>query len=266
MEVSVQIDRASASLLAKLIAADPDDSFDDTLLAWLKTCLYFDGLTSIAYFDDSNPIALQLWSAHSETHSLMGTEYLNRAYLLDPFYNLHVQKRPEGVYRLMDVAPDQFNRTQYYNEYYRFTGTTDEMGMLFRPAEGMTVITSLDRNRQSLRRFSQSDLGTINTISPILSALGKKRYGAISTGKRHKELSIKDPLTQALRRDHAISLSPRQTEVALLVLKGHSSNSIGSILGISPQTVKVFRKQIYRRCNIGSQAELFKLLLPLIGS
>jgi DNA-binding CsgD family transcriptional regulator len=41
--------------------------------------------------------------------------------------------------------------------------------------------------------------------------------------------------------------------------------SIGLRLGLSPQTVKVFRKQLYRRCAISSQAELFALMLPLLA-
>jgi DNA-binding CsgD family transcriptional regulator len=47
-------------------------------------------------------------------------------------------------------------------------------------------------------------------------------------------------------------------------LRGHSSVSIGLRLGLSAQTVKVFRKQLYRRCAISSQAELFALMLPLL--
>jgi DNA-binding CsgD family transcriptional regulator len=35
---------------------------------------------------------------------------------------------------------------------------------------------------------------------------------------------------------------------------------------VSPQTVKVFRRQLYARCGISSQAELFALLLPLLTS
>jgi len=49
-----------------------------------------------------------------------------------------------------------------------------------------------------------------------------------------------------------------------LILRGHSTMSIGLRLGLSPQTVKVFRKQLYSRCTISSQAELFALMLPLL--
>ena len=50
-----------------------------------------------------------------------------------------------------------------------------------------------------------------------------------------------------------------------MILRGHSSVSISLRLGISPQTVKVFRKQLYRKCGISSQAELFSLVMPLLS-
>jgi len=36
-------------------------------------------------------------------------------------------------------------------------------------------------------------------------------------------------------------------------------------LDVSLQTVKVFRRQLYAKCCISSQAELFALLMPLFA-
>ena len=76
------------------------------------------------------------------------------------------------------------------------------------------------------------------------------------------------PLSQRLQHklagEHGVQLSPRQAEVALYILRGHSSQSIGKALGISGQTVKVFRRQLYAKCAVSSQAQLFALLLPLL--
>ena len=53
---------------------------------------------------------------------------------------------------------------------------------------------------------------------------------------------------------------------ALLATVEHGSFQTAALkLGVSPQTVKVFRKQLYQRCGISSQAELFSLMLPLLG-
>ena len=78
--------------------------------------------------------------------------------------------------------------------------------------------------------------------------------------------SVIQRMVRLVAQTHGINLTNRQAEVALLVLQGHSSNSIGLRLGISPQTVKVFRKQLYKRCEVSSQAELFGLMLPMLSS
>ena len=54
--------------------------------------------------------------------------------------------------------------------------------------------------------------------------------------------------------------------MALYILRGHSSLSIGLNLDVSPETIKVFRRQLYARCGISSQAELFALLMPMFAS
>jgi len=76
---------------------------------------------------------------------------------------------------------------------------------------------------------------------------------------------VTDRLRTELVNQHNISLSPRQAEVALYILQGHSSLSISLNLDISKETVKVFRKQLYAKCNISSQAELFALLMPIFS-
>ena len=90
---------------------------------------------------------------------------------------------------------------------------------------------------------------------PVMSAL------TIRPGPADDVVSL---LVSAVFSTHAIRLSPRQAEVAILILKGHSSVSAALRLGVSSQTVKVFRKQLYSRCRISSQAELFALMLPLL--
>jgi len=56
-------------------------------------------------------------------------------------------------------------------------------------------------------------------------------------------------------------LSPREREVIDLILKGHSSEAISLILGISITTVKSHRKMSYQKMKISTQAELMSLYL-----
>jgi DNA-binding CsgD family transcriptional regulator len=57
------------------------------------------------------------------------------------------------------------------------------------------------------------------------------------------------------------TLSEREHEIVQLILQGHSGKSMARMLGVSPETVKVFRKRIHHKLNIHSQGELFSRLL-----
>ncbi|MBS0975761.1 response regulator transcription factor, partial [Serratia rubidaea] len=56
-------------------------------------------------------------------------------------------------------------------------------------------------------------------------------------------------------------LTPREREIVDLILAGQGSPQIAARLFISLGTVKNHRKNIYGKLGIGSQAELFSLLL-----
>ena len=51
--------------------------------------------------------------------------------------------------------------------------------------------------------------------------------------------------------------------VIALILQGHSNLSAALVLGVARQTVKVHRRNIYRKLMITSQAELFAMLSSL---
>lgn len=255
----------SADLLAKAIRSKGSEAFNSAFLAWLQSAVPFDGLTAIAYFQNSRAQSVYLWSISDATHSLIDSVYLNGAYQIDPLYQLHEQQLPRGCYRVSDIAPDKFHRTQYFEDYYRFTGTMDEIGMLTYPSPGVSLVISLNTDQSINRRFSRKNRETITGIFPLVAALAENHWSDLEAGRPVDQLPLDSALINALREEHDISLSPRQAQVAILVLKGHSTCSIALRLGISPQTVKVFRKQIYKRCHISSQAEMFRLFLPLIS-
>jgi len=99
-------------------------------------------------------------------------------------------------------------------------------------------------------------------LSPVVSALARAEWQGLDRGTG--PLEDTPALLINAARQQGIALSPRQATVGLMILRGHSTPSIALSLGVSPQTVKVFRKQLYARCGISSQAELFSLMLPLL--
>ena len=59
-------------------------------------------------------------------------------------------------------------------------------------------------------------------------------------------------------------LSPRERQLAQLLLRGHSTVSVALQLGISPTTVKTHRKNLYAKLGIATQYELFSRFLDAL--
>ncbi|MFV2003392.1 MAG: helix-turn-helix transcriptional regulator [Paracoccaceae bacterium] len=251
--------------LGKTIAALSGERFVEQFHSWLFQCLAFDNCTILAYFQRRPPELIFRRAREQRVHAKIETVYLKGAYLLDPFHELHVQKVASGLYRLKDIAPDHFQRNQYYLDYYRRTTLVDEMAFVAYPGRGVCIQVCIGRDATSGRRFSVRQVENARRIAPIVTGLVQSHWRDLSAAEDLAQSSLQGRLADMVHAAHAIRLSPRQAQVAILILRGHSSASIGLRLKISPQTVKVFRKQLYRKCNISSQAELFALMLPLLA-
>ena len=63
------------------------------------------------------------------------------------------------------------------------------------------------------------------------------------------------------KRTLKVDLTPREREIAALLIEGLTSKLIGKRLGISPRTVDVYRTRLMRKLGAGSTAELVNKLL-----
>ena len=253
------------TLLAAAITNMHRTQFPTALREWLHSCFAHDNITILAYFPNARPRLLMFESHEPQVHENITNDYLAGAYLLDPFHDLHLKKSPIGVYRLSDFAPDNFLRSRYFLEYYGQTTLADEIGFVLYPSASASLHICLGKDSNSGTRFSARELAVAKRILPIVVSLATSHWGTLTAEKGPPGNAAHPNLAQAAQQKLGISLSPRQAEVAILILQGHSSNSIGIQLGISPQTVKVFRKQLYKKCQISSQAELFSLMLPIMA-
>lgn len=240
--------------------------FESALAAMFRRAIGADSTLMIAFRDAAPPQMLFRQSDRPAVFAALERVYLAGAYLLDPFHALHLARAPAGLYRLADVAPDAFLRSRYVQEYYRQTTLLDELTFVAYPRAGISVNINLGRDVVTGRGFSAREVEFCQRVAPVIVALAEGHWARL-VGDAQAGGPPVEPVTAQLIRALAvqrIALSPRQAEVALLILQGHSTPSIGLRMGISPQTVKVFRKQLYSRCRITSQAELFALLLPIL--
>ncbi|MBC2836731.1 helix-turn-helix transcriptional regulator [Paragemmobacter straminiformis] len=249
--------------LAAVIRAQGGAGFTPALLVWLAAVAAPDSVVGLAFGADGPPRVLFRQARATQVFARLEAGYLAGAYLLDPFHALHLRQAGAGAYRLCDVAPDAFSRSRYHEEYYRDTTLLDEIVLLARPQAGMTLMLCLGRDATSGTGFDAADWAACRAAAPVAAALAERQWGGLQPGG-----SASDVVTAliAAARQRDIGLSRRQAEVALMILRGHSTASIALGLGVSAQTVKVFRRQLYMRCAISSQAELFALMLPMLAN
>lgn len=259
-----QLDEHLAAAIKALATAGLPSRFS----ALARTLAAFDNLIILAYHGEQRPRVLHREFTDPVVYLPMDSQYLGGAYLLDPFYHEHRRGGVRGVKRLVEVAPDHFRRTEYYRTYYRQTTLLDEVAVFATITDSITLTACLGRDRSSGRPFARREIAALRRYQGTLAALLESHWQDYRDhgGRDTAVAPLDERLRAELTREHGIRLSPRQAEVALFILRGHSSLSIGLHLGVSPQTVKVFRRQLYAKCGISSQAELFALLMPVFAS
>jgi len=252
--------------LSTAILAIGSERFGDALQAWLNTTCPFDNFAVIAFFQNRSPQVLMTHARESRVFERIDSHYVKGAYLLDPFFGLHQSGAADGLYRLTDIAPDQFQRNEYFKSYYTNTTLTDELAFFARFTPDTSVTVCIGRDATTASRFSSKDYNAARQTAPVVNALIKMNWPDLKPDDMNEPEDIVAHLRERVSDAKDINLSPRQAQVALLILQGHSSISIGLILGISPQTVKVLRKQLYRKCHISSQGELYYLIAPYLAN
>ena len=253
--------------LAAAIEAVGSDQFYPSMCEYLRGCLEFDNVIVVIFLGTNVPHIAHARHYGPDVFRFVDEQYLSGAYLLDPIYHFHLRHGDAGLYRLLDVAPDQFRSSRYYKWYYGRIGISDEISVILPVSRNATITISMGKDSSSETTFSQKAEEGLRKHKSVIMAVLKAHWNALDAPHLTipRATSLADSLREELRGNHGISISTRQAEVALLILQGHSSPSIGSQLGVSTETVKVFRKQLYRRCNISSQAELFCLFMPMLG-
>jgi len=256
-------------LLGKTMEAVKSPAFEEAFRDCLLSQVACDNLVFVNYEDGALPTSSYRWSQDQVVYEEMDSGYLQSEFLLDPAYQIHVERMPPGVYRVDDLAPDQFRRSEYYRRYYKRTTLIDEIVIASHPSENLTVTACLGRDRTSDRRFAQRDIEALTRWAPVycrLIDMHWQAYGAAREIERVDSGVLAERLAGVFESNLGVALTKRQAEVAILILRGYSTHAMSLQLELSPHTIKVFRKQLYQRCRVSSQAELFSMTMPLLNA
>ncbi len=253
--------------LAKLIESIGSTDFYTYLGDALESISPYEDMIVVAYSADKKPFMVfqDISDAHKQD---ILKQYLKGAYLLDPFYEIQMKKPKDGIYRLADLAPDEFYSSEYYQNYYTGSEFQDEIGFIIKFDDEYEVIIWLGIQKSKTKVTSQ-ELSQLEGTLPIVIALCHQHWQRASlpfpnTGDQFEsEMGLQ--LTKAFNNFATDFLSIRECEIVRLILKGYSSKAMAQLLEISPDTVKVHRKHIHLKLEVSSQAELFSLFLSSLS-
>ncbi|MBP2236837.1 DNA-binding CsgD family transcriptional regulator [Sinorhizobium kostiense] len=248
-------------------AAMEDRRVGETFRRLMSSLMTFDYVVVFAYRGKERPIDLYS-TFDAKDHVLFVSLYQAGPYLLDPFYHAACAPKP-GVWRMRELAPDRFFSSEYYRTYYVQTGLAEEVGF-FVPVSGQaTVVLSLMR-REATGSFSAAEFALLKKAEALVAALVRHHWADLDrrfdaalarTGRGRRKMA--HPPADGVWRH--LNLTEREASIIELVLQGHSSESIGLRLGISTGTVKVHRRNVYRKLGISSQTQLLSLYINSLG-
>jgi len=255
--------------IAAVIASESSSRFPMTLVDALRHIVPFDYSVFFAYRGQERPICPHD-TFTPEQRIVFVTDYQEGPYLLDPFYQACAEGINPGLYRLREIAPDRFYHSEYYRSYYQRTGLAEEIGFLVALPHGLNLVISLMRAGSSAP-FSDRNMNKLRRAEPVIHACASRHWQNLG-GLEPKNASRRVPpsgldshVTSAFENFGEGVLTKREREVVRLVLRGHSSESIGRHFQITTGTVKIHRKNTYAKLGISSQSELFSQFISYLS-
>jgi DNA-binding CsgD family transcriptional regulator len=248
--------------VSRLIAETDSPQLLRTLVDELAAAVAFDTWFMAVFHADGPPLIFDYLGMENRQET-----YADGPYLLDPYYNTFLAGAGRGCFALRQLAPDDFAGTEYYRTYYRHIGVNDEVGYILPFDQRSAGHVSLCRTA-ALPRFSARDLRWLQAVEPVVNAVMLRacrdlnKQALASPSVQH---GFRDRLNRTLLGLTTASLTERESEIAGLLLKGHSAKSVARGLRISPGTVRNHMKRIYAKLGVSSQTELFAVFLDALA-
>jgi DNA-binding CsgD family transcriptional regulator len=247
--------------MAAVITQAGTPAFPQAISEFCKGLSGADEVFLSAFFDNHKPAELYYSGEDPAAREALSL-YLGYAYLLDPFYPCFRSRRGGEVLRMCDIAPDDYRRSEYYSMFYKTMGLEDECGLMIFIEEGAALFFSIGTHGKG-RRLS---LTRLSAAVPVITALARRHWLQLNPESTDGGSGLAAQLEEAFGNFGASLLSPREQEIARLILRGHSSKAMARMFDCSPETVKVHRKRLYAKLNLNSQGELLSLFLRALAN
>jgi DNA-binding CsgD family transcriptional regulator len=261
----IVLNAALAAALGNVIQTVGKPEFFHGLLEFLNSVCPMHSGGAMVFSRHQRP-ELLLYRRWTSARQVGVLDYFSGAYILDPNYQRFLAGGGSGIYCLRDVAPDEFSSSEFYLQFYSQLGLSDYIDIIWRIDADTALSVFLERNKPSAG-FTAADVAAIDTVLPIIFSAVAKHHGlaTLVPVKVDAENNLIHRKVQSSIDNFGSSLlTKREREVLFYMLSGYSATLTADRLKSTEGTVKVQRKSIHRKLEIGSQAELFALFIRCI--
>ncbi len=257
--------------LARAMASVAEPAFCERLVEALRSLVPIESVLLGLECKGLAPRPLYHCGIPAEYREALIERYYARGYLLDPFCLAMENGLAEGFYHLSEIAPDDFFNSEYYRTNYLKCGAVEDAHFIV-DLGGQRKVSLCVYQGRSCGRFSHAELDLLRAAQPVVRELVRQfdeRGGLIGCLDGHGSplprggapAGLNQQIREAFMNFGGDCLTEREREIAHLLLRGHSVKSSARVLEISPETVRMHRKNLYTKLEISSQAELFALFI-----
>lgn len=255
---------AALACATRIVKSTNTPSYASELVSALRGIATFEIFAFVEYYNDRPPVFLE-HNMGAFTNRKVLDNYLSGTYLLDAAYTACRNGVASGLYRLGDLAPDDYFSSEFYNSADFHPCISDQPGSLAeeilyvaRRSQESCLAFSLMRTT-SMQPFSDREFAELGSMREIVVETMLRQWPVQADAAPAEGAGSNETLEKAFSTFAHDTLSPREQTIVSLLLRGHSSLSIAHTLDIAEGTAKVHRKHIYAKLGISSQAQLFLL-------
>jgi len=262
-ELCLPLNRTLVTALARMVSTIGSADWFDAVLNLLGTVCAVDSGGALMYHRSRPPQRI-LHRFNPAERDLPSDAYLLGPYALDPHYQLFAAGCPSGVYWLHDIAPDDFYESEYFRRFYSKIGLTDSIDLQWRIDEEMALNIFIERSAHH-SKFEAADVVAIRQLLPVIVAAAAQHHELSAAAlRRHTDDTTHLKVQCAIKNFGSSLLTKRERQVLFFMISGYSSTLTAQRLNTCEGTIKNHRKNIHRKLDIGSQAELFSLFINCI--
>ncbi|MBL8269277.1 helix-turn-helix transcriptional regulator [Steroidobacter sp.] len=194
--------------------------------------------------------------------------YTDGLYLLDPFYIADMSQHRHGLLQLAEVAPDDFEQSEFFLTFYAAVDVLDELHYVVPLSPGRSVHVFIERELPG-PKFSAAEVETLTALESIVTTAIRAHWrwrDGVLPQRSTSPIQSAGGIDGVIRNMKPGELTEREVEVIGLSLRGHSAKLIARELGISEATVTNHKRNVYEKLGVHSQSQLFSMFLNTLSS